>query len=74
MIRWAIRGAVCCMAISGRATVRKAQRMDYAGGLEAGRFYLRNGGFFNDYVELDQSFNRPAAGQSPQVDVSSLPQ
>ncbi|WP_229255934.1 DUF3472 domain-containing protein [Duganella fentianensis] len=60
--------------LTGDMTARKAQRMDYAGGLEGGRFYLRNCGFFNDYVGLDQSFTRPAAGQPPQVDVASLPQ
>jgi hypothetical protein len=47
--------------------------MDYAGGLEGGRFYLRNCGFFADYVGLDQS-RTCAAGQPPQVDVASLPQ
>ncbi|KAK1231029.1 hypothetical protein PQX77_005861 [Marasmius sp. AFHP31] len=58
---------------TGDATATNAQRMDYAGGLENGRFYLRNGGFFADYVPLDQNFNRPATGTQPAVDVNTLP-
>ncbi|TFK32221.1 hypothetical protein BDQ12DRAFT_707741 [Crucibulum laeve] len=58
---------------TGDATATNAQRMDYAGGLESGRFYLRNGGFFADYVPLNQTFNRPATGQQPTVDVNALP-
>ncbi|MYN27852.1 DUF5077 domain-containing protein [Duganella sp. CY42W] len=59
---------------TGDATVTNVQRMDYAGGLDSGRFYLRNGGFFADYVPVNQNFTRPATGQQPAVDVSSLPQ
>lgn len=58
---------------TGDATATNAQRMDYAGGLENGRFYLRNCGFFSDYVPLNQNFNRPATGQQPTVDVNTLP-
>ncbi|KAJ8079057.1 hypothetical protein PM082_013344 [Marasmius tenuissimus] len=58
---------------TGDATATNAQRMDYAGGVENGRFYLRNGGFFADYVPLDQNFNRPATGSRPTVDVNTLP-
>ena len=47
--------------------------MDYAGGLDNGRFYLRNGGFFDEYVRVDQEFTRKASGQNqPPVDVNSL--
>jgi Domain of unknown function (DUF5077)/Domain of unknown function (DUF3472) len=58
---------------TGDATATNAQRKDYAGGLENGRFYLRNGAFFPDYVPLDQNFDRPATGKQPTVDVNSLP-
>ncbi|WP_071077557.1 DUF3472 domain-containing protein [Janthinobacterium lividum] len=58
---------------TGDATATNAQRMDYAGGLENGRFYLRNGGFFAEYVKTGQSFTRPATGLLPSVDVSALP-
>ena len=47
--------------------------MDYASGLENGRFYLRNGGFFANYVALNQNFTRPATGVQPAVDVNTLP-
>jgi len=58
---------------TGDATATNAQRMDYAGGLQNGRFYLRNGGFFSPNVAVNQYFTRPATGQAPAVDVSTLP-
>jgi len=58
---------------TGDATAANAQRMDYAGGVQDGRFYLRNGGFFSDYVPINQTFARPATGQAPNVDVGALP-
>lgn len=58
---------------TGDATASNAQRMDYAGGLESGKFYLHNGGFFADYVKTNQNFTRPATGQVPAVDVAALP-
>ena len=65
---------VTAARLTGDATVTNAQRMDYAGGLQNGQFYLRNGGFFADYVPVNQNFTRPATGQQPTVDVNSLPQ
>ena len=58
---------------TGDATVTNGQRWDYAGGIEDGKFYLRNGGFFADYVPVKQVFSRPATGQAPTVDVGALP-
>ncbi|WP_082565796.1 DUF3472 domain-containing protein [Duganella sp. Root1480D1] len=58
---------------TGDATAANAQRMDYAGGLQNGSFYLRNGGFFSPHVAINQNFTRPATGQVPAVDVSTLP-
>lgn len=58
---------------TGDATATNAQRMDYAGGLENGKFYLRNGGFFAEVVKTGQNFTRPATGQAPAVDVNALP-
>lgn len=58
---------------TGDATASNAQRMDYAGGLQNGRFYLRNGGFFSPNVAINQNFTRQATGQAPTVDVSTLP-
>ena len=59
--------------LTGDATATNAQRMDYAGGVENGRFYLRNGGFFSPPVAVNQNFARPALGVAPSVDVSTLP-
>ncbi|RFP16127.1 DUF5077 domain-containing protein [Duganella sp. BJB475] len=59
---------------TGDATVTNVQRMDYAGGLDNGQFYLRNGGFFAGYVPVNQNFTRAATGQQPAVDVTTLPQ
>lgn len=58
---------------TGDATAANGQRMDYAGGLGNGRFYLRNGGFFSHYVPLNQHFTRPASGNAPALDVGALP-
>lgn len=58
---------------TGDATAVNGQRLDYAGGLRDGRFYLRNGGFFSNYVPLNQSFTRPATGSAPAVNVDTLP-
>ena len=58
---------------TGDATAANAQRMDYAGGLQNGSFYLRNGGFFSPNVPINQNFTRPATGQVPTVDVGTLP-
>ncbi|PPQ86405.1 hypothetical protein CVT25_003585 [Psilocybe cyanescens] len=58
---------------TGDATASNAQRMDYAGGVDSRRFYLRNGGLFADYVSLNQNFTRAATGLKPTVDVGTLP-
>jgi hypothetical protein len=57
----------------GDATANNQQRMDYGGGLSGGRFYLQNGGFFANYVTLNQTFNRSATGTPPSIDFSKLP-
>jgi hypothetical protein len=49
------------------------QRMDYAGGLRNNGFYLRIGGFFNNYVPINQSFTRAALGTTPALNLSALP-
>ncbi|WP_246464321.1 DUF3472 domain-containing protein [Undibacterium seohonense] len=61
------------MTFNGDATAANKQRMDFAGGLENGKFYMRNGGFFANYVTLGQSFTRPVLGTAPNVNVATLP-
>lgn len=58
---------------TGDATARKNYRKDYAGGVLNSQFYLRNCGFFNDFVPLDGTFKRNAANTPPNLNFSSLP-
>lgn len=57
---------------TGDNTARKNFRMDYAGGAEANKFFLRNCGFFSDNVRLDGTFERKASGKAPNIDFSKL--
>lgn len=54
-------------------TARKEYRMDYAGGSEDGRFYLKNCGFFAGYTQIGSEFERSAGREEPAVDISRLP-
>lgn len=47
-------------------------RLDYDGGEEQGRFYLRNCGFFDGTVPYGARFSRPATGAAPRVDLDAL--
>jgi hypothetical protein len=55
------------------ATGGNQQRMDFAGGVSGGKFYLQNGGFFANYVTANQSFTRTATGTAPTVNLTTLP-
>ena len=55
------------------ATARKGARLDYFGGVENGRFFLQNCGFFSDGLTLDSVLMRVAAGSAPEIDFSILP-
>ncbi len=55
------------------ATGANKQRMDFAGGVENGGFYLQNGGFFATYVNPNTIFTRAAKGNKPTVDLTTLP-
>ncbi len=58
---------------TGDATARKNYRKDYAGGVSNGSFYLKNCGFFNDFVPLDGTFKREAVNKMPEINFSVLP-
>lgn len=58
---------------SADATARKESRMDYAGGVKDGKFFMKNCGFFNETVKIGRIFNRPATGNAPKIDFSKLP-
>ncbi|WP_211327056.1 DUF3472 domain-containing protein [Chitinophaga flava] len=57
------------------ATATNDQRRDYAGGVDnsTGRFFLKNGGFFADYVNYNTTFTRSATGVAPTVNLNTLP-
>lgn len=59
---------------TGDATASGGHRLDYAGGLEAGGFFLRNCGFFTPPVKLGTVFtlDTPPAGR-PVIDLDALP-
>ena len=54
-------------------TGRNRQRLDFAGGLGGGAFFLRNDGFFSGTVAPDQAFTRAPSGARPDVDFDRLP-
>ena len=55
------------------ATARKQSRMDYAGGLENGSFYLKNCGFFSETTPIDSYFERKPGGVPPMINFNELP-
>ncbi|MCO4292410.1 DUF3472 domain-containing protein [Solitalea sp. MAHUQ-68] len=61
--------------LSGDATARNGYRRDFAGGLSKSNasFYMRNGGFFNESVALDQKFTRKPMNKTPNIDFNALP-
>lgn len=55
-------------------TGRARHRLDFAGGVQGDRFFMRNCGFFNETVFPDQDFTRSStASQQPQIDLANLP-
>lgn len=54
-------------------TARIGYRKDYSGGASDQQFFLRNCGFFNDYINYNQPFERKPTGKKPQVNLSQLP-
>lgn len=77
--------AVTRARFTGDNTARKGYRLDYAGGLMDGAFFLKNAGFFAERVPLNTWFDRTAAagnaaggnaatgGNAPDIDFSRLP-
>lgn len=48
-------------------------RNDFAGGVRDNKFFLQNGGFFNNSTSLNSSFTRPSKNQTPIIDFDQLP-
>lgn len=57
---------------TGDLTAQKKYRMDYSGGADGNRFYLRNDGFFNDSTVLKTKFLIDVMGKAPVIDFGSL--
>lgn len=55
------------------ATARKGSRMDYAGGVEGNKFYLKNCGFFSETTPIDSYFERTGGGGAPGIIFEDLP-
>jgi hypothetical protein len=54
-------------------TGAKEYRMDFAGGLDNGYFYLKDGGFFDNYTTPNTTFTRPLNYKKPEINFSTLP-
>ena len=53
-------------------TAKAGVRQDYAGGVDGDKYYLKNGGFFNENTEFRTVFTRPEGNIKPDVDISIL--
>lgn len=59
---------------TGDNTARRRQRLDYAGGSDGDKFFLRNCGFFDSTVALDTLFTRASsAREEPAIGFDALP-
>lgn len=54
-------------------TAAKGYRMDYAGGLSGGNFFLKNCGFFSEYTPYRSVFERTKSNQKPDIQFDKLP-
>ncbi|HMA63146.1 MAG TPA: DUF3472 domain-containing protein [bacterium] len=54
-------------------TARKKNRIDYAGGSEGDKFFMKNCGFFSENVTIGTHFKRNTTGNAPQIDFDKLP-
>ena len=54
------------------ATARKESRLDYAGGVEKGSFFLKNCGFFDERTQINTRLVRSETGNRPSIDAGLL--
>lgn len=58
---------------TGDATAQKGYRMDYAGGIEGGKFFMKNDGFFSESTPLRSEFTLPKVPDvAPVIDLGAL--
>lgn len=53
-------------------TAKQNYRIDYSGGAEGGKFYLRNCGFFSESTPYQSVFSHPVNSSAPKIDFSKL--
>lgn len=58
---------------NGDATAESQSRMDFAGGVESTKFYLRNCGFFSNFVKINTPLTRTPSGIAPVINFNTLP-
>ncbi len=58
---------------TGDDIANRGFRKDFAGGSLEGKFYLKNGGFFDNPTELKSMHQRPLKGIAPEIDFEKLP-
>lgn len=59
---------------TGDETAKINYRKDYAGGVESAQFYLRNGGFFDDFTPLRSPLKKTSVSKPhPDINFSKLP-
>lgn len=57
---------------TGDDIASRGYRKDYAGGSDAGKFFLKNGGFFDQSTDLRSMHRRPSKGKKPEIDFGKL--
>ena len=57
---------------TGDDIARRGYRKDFAGGSDSGKFYLKNGGFFDKNTDLQSMHQRPSKGKKPEIDFVKL--
>ncbi|RYF80439.1 MAG: DUF3472 domain-containing protein, partial [Chitinophagaceae bacterium] len=65
--------AVTEFKFSVDATGKNKQRLDFAGGVHEGKFFLRNGGFFSGTVMPGTVFSTGKKTTAPTIDFNKLP-
>ena len=58
---------------TGDNIARINYRNDFSGGISSGKFFLQNGGFYNESISLNTLFTRPAINKTPIIDFNKLP-
>ena len=64
--------ALSKIKFTGDATAQKGYRLDYRGGVQNGKFFLQNCGFFNKHTDMKTGFSYQPATHFPIIDILKL--